>query len=481
MPSKKTLNAQNLEALGAEKLAELLLEVTTGNAAAKRRLRLALADALGPAEVAREVRKRLGEIARGRRFIEWSETRAMAADLESHRVTIVDKVGGSDPVTALDLTWRFLDLGNAVYARCDDSSGVIADVFRTACGDLGRLATAAGVEPVALADRTYDALCGNDYGLTDNLIPVLAPALGRKGLEHLKGRIVALSNTPVPRPADKDRVRIGWSSHTGAIYEDEMAERSRQGTVRYALQAIADAQGDVDAFIAQYDPKVRKVPQIAAEIAQRLIAADRADEALRLLDNANTSRTGWPSFDWDDARIAALEALDRPDDAQAARWTVFERSLSSTHLRDYLSRLPDFEDLEAEEKALDYAERVTGVHEALWFLVHWPALDRAARLVLARASDLDGNHYHILTPAADALAGKHPLAATLLLRAMIDFALGRARNSRYRHAARHLMDCAGLATRIEDFGAFETHVAYEARLRRDHGRKTSFWNAVESA
>jgi len=480
MASKKTLNAQNLEALGAETLAALLLEVTAGNAAAKRRLRLALADAQGPGEVAREVRKRLGEIARGRRFIEWSETRTIAADLESQRGAIVDKVGTSDPAIALDLMWRFLDLGNAVYARCDDSGGVIADVFRAACEGLGRLATAAGAEPVALADRAYDALIGNDYGLTDDLITVLAPALGSKGLEHLKRRIITLSKTPVRKPPERQREIVAYGSG-GPLYADEMEERSRQSTVRYALQAIADAQGDVDAFIAQHDPEVRKAPKIAAEIARRLIAADRADEALSLLEDANATRTRWPDFDWDDARIAALEALDRPDDAQAARWSVFERSLSSTHLRDYLSHLPDFEDLEAEEKALDYAERVNSVHEALWFLVHWPALDRAARLVLARASDLDGDHYHILTPAAEALAQKHPLAATLLLRAMIDFALGCARNSRYRHAARHLMDGAGLAKRIEDFGSFETHAAYEARLRRDHSRKTSFWTAVNSA
>jgi DNA-directed RNA polymerase specialized sigma24 family protein len=34
---------------------------------------------------------------------------------------------------------------------------------------------------------------------------------------------------------------------------------------------------------------------------------------------------------------------------------------------------------------------------------------------------LDGDHYEILTPAADALIGEYPLAATMVLRAMIDF------------------------------------------------------------
>jgi hypothetical protein len=99
-------------------------------------------------------------------------------------------------------------------------------------------------------------------------------------------------------------------------------------------------------------------------------------------------------------------------------------------------------------------------------------------LVTEPGAGLDGDHYEILTPAADALAAKHPLAATLVLRAMIDFALGKSRASRYRHSARHLRDCAGLASAITDYEGHETHEAYEARLRREHGRKPSFWSLV---
>lgn len=99
--------------------------------------------------------------------------------------------------------------------------------------------------------------------------------------------------------------------------------------------------------------------------------------------------------------------------------------------------------------------------------------------MLQLSSELDGNHYEILTPAADALADKYPLAATMILRAMIDFSLTSSRSSRYKHAARHLLDCAGLSSTIEDFGDFEPHDTYEARLRREHARKSSFWNLID--
>lgn len=95
-----------------------------------------------------------------------------------------------------------------------------------------------------------------------------------------------------------------------------------------------------------------------------------------------------------------------------------------------------------------------------------------------RRRELNGDHYEILSPAADVLAEKTPLAATLLLRSMIDFALKQNRVKRYRHAARHLAECASLAGGIRDFGGFEPHEHYTVRLKAEHGRKSSFWTLV---
>ena len=482
MAAKTALNAKNLEALGLERLAELLVEISVGNAAAKRRLRLELASARSPTELAKEVRKRLTIIARSRSFVHWQGMRSLADDLDNQRRAVVETVAEADPAEALDLLWRFMALVPSVLERCDDSSGTVIGVFRDACSGMGEVALKAKADPTSLADRAFEALIANDYGQFDKLIRVMAPALGQAGLEHLKQRMIDLSNRPVTKPAEKDRVKIGWSS-SAPIYADEMAERSRVSTVRLALREIADVVGDVDAYIGQYEEGTRKAPKIAAAIARRLVSAGRAQEAWQTIEASEDRRAksgwNWPDFEWEDARIDVLEALGRAEDAQVARWDCFERSLSSTHLRAYLKQLADFDYVEAEKKALDYARQSRNALQALAFLVSWPALNRAANLVLERADELDGNHYEILTPAADALAGKYPLAAMLVLRAMIDFSLRNNRSNRYRHAARHLLDCSSLALAIKDFGTFESHDAYEARLRREHARKSSFWSLID--
>jgi hypothetical protein len=470
MAAKTTLNAKNLEALGTQRLAELLIEISTGSAAHKRRLRMELAGNESSAEVAREVRKRLASIARARTLIKWHKVKALKTDLETQRKTIVDVVAADDPKEGFELIWQFLALADSIFERSDDGSGLLMESFHRASTDAGAVAKAAGIDADILAEKILAAIRGNGHGQYDRLITAMVPALGTDGLEHLKALFVEWSKEPGESPADRDREVIGWSSR-GPIYQDDANSNHRHTTVRVALQEIADLQGDVDAYIAQQPEKTRGAPLVAADIAGRLLSAGRAAEALRTLDAVDTGdRTDVP-VEWQLSRLETLEALGRADEAQAQRWKWFEQSLNDLHLRAFLKRLPDFDDLEAEEKAFAYVQAFPDVHRALAFLLRWPALDETAKLVIKRTPELDGNLYELMTLAAEALAEKHPLAATLVLRSMIDFTLDSGRSSRYKHAARHLAECASLAPHVVDFKNAASHDVYVAELKRRHGKK----------
>ena len=205
------------------------------------------------------------------------------------------------------------------------------------------------------------------------------------------------------------------------------------------------------------------------------MAAGRPDEALDAINRADLTDSHPVPFEWEAAYTEVLEALGRKDEAQEFRWQSFERTLNADHLRAYLKRLPDFDDMEAEEKALAFAGRYADVHRALAFLLSWPALDDAAKLAISRAAELDGDRYEFLTSAAEALRDKHPLASVIMLRAMIDFALDRARTARYKHAARHLAEAKRLSAEIKDRNPINSHEDYVADLRSKHRSKTGFW------
>ena len=202
----KALSAANLETLGATRLAQLLIEISEGNAPVKRRLRLELAGAESPTEVTKQVRKRLATIARSHSFIDWHNLKPLVDDLDTQRRAIVDQVGKRLPAEALDLLWRFLDLAESIFARCDDSSGTVVNVFHSAVIDLGMIASSARPRPEELADKAFDALIRNGYGQFDDLIQT-RPALGPMGLEHLKQRMVALCRVGVASPVMREPQR----------------------------------------------------------------------------------------------------------------------------------------------------------------------------------------------------------------------------------------------------------------------------------
>ncbi len=129
MARNKTLNAEAVAALGAERLAELLMEIAAHDAVTERRLVVELAGARGPKDAAREVRKRIGAIKRSRSFLERRRVRHLVTDLEMQRRAIVEHVAERDPSEGLALMWRFLALANSIFERIDDSDGMLTGRF----------------------------------------------------------------------------------------------------------------------------------------------------------------------------------------------------------------------------------------------------------------------------------------------------------------------------------------------------------------
>ena len=138
---------------------------------------------------------------------------------------------------------------------------------------------------------------------------------------------------------------------------------------------------------------------MAADVARRLLAAGRVAEARAALEAAlapsslnrrwtfgRNPKDGPPRLTpaWEAASIDLLDAEGRRDEAQALRWDLFERDLSAPALRDYLARLPDFDDVEALDRAFAHAALHPDFEAAMRLLMDWPAHREAASLVLSR-------------------------------------------------------------------------------------------------
>jgi hypothetical protein len=679
MAGRPSLNAQSLESLGAARLAALLLEHTEGNAAARRALRLAVAEVRGAAEMGQKVRQRLATIARSKRWLAPKHLASLLADLEAQRLAIGGPIADQAPQVALELLWRFLDLANPLLDRVDDSEDKALELFHRVSADLGRLALQAGVNPTALADQVAEALLANRHGQADLLVRHGAEALQRQGLLRLRQRLEA-ERPPGPQPKgplleneaddseaagvmvrevcpylepwhpeafdadanfeddedeewddenfededqdidedidadidadadsdadedfedgadededqdedldDPDVGRFGggllgvadvWDGQEPlgtapavAIREDRALageancdpsasadaikgaagvaatdvadadvadaadselrinlvepddeedrdhdERDEEGrddvdgddedrdeedrddqdrrseapwqrsqTVRLAMLAIADGLGDAEAYLTEYRehrPHALRLPRIAARVAMRLTAAGQAEQALVQLDRA-VLEDGLQSDGarlWIDARLEALEALGRQEEAQRLRYRFALERLSIPHLRAYLQRLPAFEDGEAQEQALEAVLRHRAFNRALEFLHRWPDHRRAIRLILERPSRLDGSHEALLKPLAQLLEAQgQPLAASLCLRAMLEAILREARSGQDARGVRYLQRCLQLAPSIDDWGKASHHNAWVVNLLRRYSHRQDFFNKM---
>ena len=134
--------------------------------------------------------------------------------------------------------------------------------------------------------------------------------------------------------------------------------------------------------------------------------------------------------------------------------------------------------MEAEDRAIVLALAHPDRTLALCFLVGWPDLQAASRLMRAHHGQMDARDYARLRPATDTLAERHPAAATLLHRALAEDVLQRASSRQYAYAARDVAACVALAPFVPEEPGLESHAAFIGRLRREHPRKAAFWDLL---
>ena len=463
MARTKSVAPEALAALGAEALAEVLIAHADTDPALRKKLAMLLASTEGPDKLAARIDKRIKTIGRSRSFVDWEKRKLLVQELDHLRATIATRLAAQDRERAIELLWDFLSIADAVLKRIGDGIGAVGEIFGAAMDDLGRLsATPSPRDPKALARRVL-AYCERDgFGSTDALIRHMGVALGVAGRTEIR-RATEAALKAVPRSAQPR----DWQGDA----------KRRHFAFRLAL--LADLDNNADAFIAAIHGGGMEGTH-GLDVAERLIAANRPAEALTWLDKP---RQRFEDDDLEsadtDLRVSALEAMGRKDDAQLVRWRHFERFLSAEHLRAYLNRLPDFDDFEAEQNALDVAVGHAQTARALAFLIGWRALDRADRLVRERLATLDGRLYEVLRPAAEALEEKFPEAASLLYRHLVESVLDRASSKQYRYAARDFQSCTRLSARLPMPGSIEAHTAFVSRLQKAHGRKFGFWALME--
>jgi hypothetical protein len=388
----KRVTAENLARLSPERLAEILISEAEGQPEFKRRLKMELAAEQGADHLSAEIDKRLAALEASRTKVSWRRRAVFVRDLDLLRGLIAGRLAGLDRTAALDRMWTFIGLARALERRVRDKDGEMATIFVQAASDVGGLLSESTQAPAF-----SDAIMKNPQGWQVWLAQVLPQAP------------VSLTRTVLATLLERRGSVPGWV-----------------GLVRQ----LADAAGDVDAYASTFGERALEEPGCAADIARRLLAAGRIEEAGGILQAVlqrrasdgvragrviKTAQRAEPDFDWETVWIDYLEQSGDAAAAQTTRWSSFERTLSPERAKAFVRRLADFDDVEAEARAFDFAALHPDFRRGLRFLMSWPALAEANRMILSRPDDVQASPDEAETWASN-LIGRHPEAALLLLR-----------------------------------------------------------------
>ena len=282
--SLKKVSPENLARLGVERLARILVETANIRPDLKRRLRMELAAEQGANHLALEIDRRLGSLETSRGKVSWRQRASFVGDLDILRGLIAERLATLDGGMALARMWLFMDLARRLGVRVRDRDGTLGQVFAEGAADIGALLAGASNE-----ERTRDVV----------------EAIGRDVPNWTDWLPIVLART---RPAFASDVLRGIADHGGG----------NPAWIILARQA-ADAAGDVEAFQATFTAATLRTPAIAAQAAQRLLSANRIEDAGRLLRDASPllstarSPSGRPAmpveidFEWESAWIDYLD------------------------------------------------------------------------------------------------------------------------------------------------------------------------------
>lgn len=409
---------------------------------------------------ARSFRARLTALRGRRRFVRWGETARYAEEIRDLLDQLQDEAG--DPSTGLELVAAFYRTDAALLGSCDDSDGIIGDIFRLDARDLFARYAARCEDKDWLAGVVFDLVKDDDFGVRDSVLSLAATWLPETHLRSLADRM--------------------WEAAGAAGRAEERARGERTPSHWYLLvEAVARQLNDARLFERARRTWHRELgPAACTDIARAWMTAGDADTALAWLDRV-TAGTTFMREEREELRSALYRQLGRHDQLEQLLWERLRRAPSAATLQELLEAIgPGCRD----EVVAGLADTIVGrssftVADAL-FLMDTGLIASAAAYVVERRSQVDGSEWPVLLPLAERLmAAGQPLGATVIYRALLDSILARAQSPTYGHGVRYLRLLGKLAQRITEWAGVPAHDDYAAAVRERHARKHSFWRRYE--
>ncbi|WP_428543638.1 tetratricopeptide repeat protein [Profundibacter sp.] len=441
---------QKLIDLGAETLTDALLNLAVHSDEADDLIEQLIAT---PKENVQRFKQKLSSLKNSRRFVDWRGAASFSRELEMLLQDL--KSGVDDPLSGVELVAAFYEADNTIFEMCDDSSGNIGDVFRYDAKELFVDYASRCGNKEKIADIILKVNKKDNYGIRDTLIDCAG--------ECLPEEVIRTMIAELQKWVDKEK--------------DEYGKRHHLILIESLARQIKDAKLFEKTRIASWE-KLNSAALV--DIARVYLESGDVETAHSWLKKIPEGET-FQAYE----RDKLLEEIYHKQGDSEKLTELLSQKFKSYHSTDTLQTLLDVIGHDKRDEVVsDEVEQILKA-DRLWesdaeFLIAIGKINEAEVYLLARADQLDGNHYGCLLSLAEAMESENRhLAASLLYRSLLVSILERGYTKAYPHGIRYLKKLDKLAAGISDWKEFNPHEVFKKQIIEAHGRKRSFWSKYE--
>jgi hypothetical protein len=443
---------QKLIHRGAEALADALLQLAVNSVEVDDLIEQLIAT---PKEHVLRFKKKLSRLKQAKRFVDWRGTAGFVRELESMLVDV--KIGVDDPLTGIELLADFYASDEAIFNKCDDSSGGIGFVFTHEAKELFVAFASRCQDKDKIVDIILKLNVRNDYGVRDALVDCAGAFLSKA---NIRAMISVLQ-----KRADEENYEYLKRHHLYLI--ESLARQIKDADLFEKTRLASSGKQSYAAII--------DVARVYLECGD----VEKAHEWLKTIPDADTVH----KYDRDQLLVDIYQKLGDREKLTDLLYQKFRSYFSTETLQALLDLigLEKREEVVADAVAQIQGSRVLRDRDAE-FLISIGKIDDADVYLLRHADQLDGNHYDRLVSFAKVMESeKRHLTASILYRRLLVSILERGYTKAYPYGIRYLKRLDILSASITDWQNFDPHDSFLAKIHQVHGRKRSFWLKYEVA
>lgn len=433
--------------LGSEVLSDVLLELAAHNEVVDDTIERLVAV---PQTNIERFKDKLSSLKFRDRFIDWREIDSYAHEVESLLRDL--RAGVTDARMGVELVVAFYESEEDIFDNCDDSVGVIGNLFQYDARELFAYFAARCEDKRWLCDILLGLYAEDRYGVRDTLFDNAIEYLPEKDTRALIERLWELVS--------------------------EESENFKKRPWLDAIESLAQQLRDASLFErARRTREDNMSGQSLVDIAQVYFDSGNAAEALSWLKQLSPSKQ--PASDSQDTLLLKIyEKLNNHEASADIAWRMFRQDRTIDSLTTLIAVIgEDRRSTTIDNEAKEILKSDNLSYSDARFLIDTEHLDEAEIYLLQRVKQIDGDLYGSILPLAEAMENNQRLlAATVLYRALLDSILGRANSKAYYHGVEYLCKMDKMASLIINWANFIPHDVYVQSLHQSHSRKRSFWS-----